>query len=96
MLSSVDWISAGSNVLGQALRGAPAAPAYSSAAGRVDQVFDNSGWVVTFGNENDVATDLRRESQRSESAGLTGLSGDVMTWLLIAAAGVLLWRKLSR
>lgn len=90
------WIMAGSNVLGRVLSGSPAAPAFSSNSSRNDQVFDNSGWLVTFGNENDVAADLRRSSERSDTAGLDLTGGGTLQTLLIVAAGVLLWRKLRK
>lgn len=96
MFAGADWLTAGSNVLGQALRGAPAGPSISSAANRVDQIFDNSGWVVTFGNENEVETDLQRSTERSDTAGLALPGGSTLQTMLIIVAGVLIWKKLRK
>ena len=96
MFAGADWLTAGSNVLGQALRGAPAGPSISSAANRVDQIFDNSGWVGTFGTENEVDTDLQRSTERSDTAGLALPGGSTLQTMLIIVAGVLIWKKLRK
>lgn len=76
--------------LGQGM-GAPAAP--STAQGRSEAVFDNSGWNVTFGTGNIDST-----SEKSTSTGAGGLGGMTayLPYFAVAVGAVILWRMTKK
>lgn len=88
------WIGVASSFaggLGKGL-GTPAAP--SSAAGRSEAVFDNSGWNVTFGTGNIDST-----SEKSTSTGAGSLGGtmtDYLPYFAVAVGAVILWRMTKK
>lgn len=74
--------------LGQSMGTAPAGP--SSAAGRSEAVFDNSGWNVSFGAGNIDST-----SEKSTSTGAGSLGGqmtDYLPYFVAAVGAIILWR----
>lgn len=95
-VSTAAWINAGSNVLGSALKGAPAGPSSADSVFSTNLGFDNSGWNVTFGSGSINAPQDKTSSQ----GGSGGLSGNLQTYLpyaLIFVAGLvaLKWIKKS-
>lgn len=67
--------------------GSPAAP--SSAVGRSEAVFDNSGWNVNFGS-GDI--DSNAEKSTSTGAGDMGNMTDYVPYFMAAVGAIILWR----
>lgn len=96
--SSIDWLNAGSKVLGSALGGAMSSPPTTSTADSVfstNSDFDNSGWNVNFGSGSINSTSSKANSQ----GGASGLSGNLSTylpWILAFVGSLLVWKKLNK
>lgn len=75
-------VTAGSSVLGAALK---SEPSFAQASSQLDAVFDNSGWTVNFG---DNAT------QNTERSQLPAVGGGINTTIIIVAVCALVAWKL--
>ncbi len=83
------WIGVASSFaggLGQGM-GSPAAP--SSAVGRSEAVFDNSGWNVNFG---EGALSSTSDKTTSTGAGGMGNMTDYVPYFVAAVGAIILWR----
>lgn len=76
-------IMAGASILGKAMQ---TPPAYSGAqsGGTTEQIFDNSGWTVNFGDGVEQTTE--RTQEQAPPAGMNA------TLIILVVAGLVAWK----
>lgn len=86
---TMDWLGAGSNLLGTALKPSSAGPSSADSIFGTNLAFDNSGWNVTFGNNSGVSADVKKTTdQGGTSQGTNNLQTYLPYVMLLVGAAV--------
>lgn len=97
--SSIDWINAGSKILGSALGGAMSSPPTTSSADSVfgtNLKFNNSGWNVTFGGGS-ISSDATDAADFGNVDSTSGPSmNNYLPYALLFVAALIAWKILKK
>lgn len=84
-----DWLMAGSNVLGQALRPSAGVSSASSMQ-RVEAPFDSSNWIVSLGGSK---VDATQSNTTDRTDGFSLPSGNLLMYGGLAVLVLYLWKQ---
>jgi hypothetical protein len=89
MFAGADWLSAGSNVLGQALKPSSGVSSATSIQ-RVEAPFDSSNWIVSLGGSK---VDATQSNTTDRTDGFALPSGNALMYGGLAILVLYLWKQ---
>jgi len=95
-ISKADWLSAGSSVLGSALKPSAAGPSSADSVFSTNLGFDNSGWNVSFGNNSPITAPTDKTTSQGGASGLSGNLSSYLPWALVLVGGLIALKALKK
>lgn len=87
-LTSLDWLNAGSSVLGSALKPSSGGPSSADSIFGTNLAFDNSGWNVSLGDNSGIRADVDKTNEQGGTSGSPSGIQDYLPYFMLLLGAV--------